>query len=263
MSDTTAPAALVTGAGRGIGRAIARRLAHEGYDVIVVDVDGDSAEKSAAEVSGRAATCDVTDAAAVAELSATVPELNVLVNNAGIFPPAPIASVDPAQFRKVMDVNVLGALTMTQAFLPQLSTARGAVVNIASMAAKVPVPGTAAYSPSKAALVALTKLCAVELAASGVRFNAIGPGGVETEGTADVSADPEREARFNAVVPLGRRARPEDIADVVPFLVGDDARYVTGQVVYVDGGLTESTIPFLQAAQRGWESSANRRETHR
>src|SRR5207247_740413 len=101
-------------------------------------------------------------------------------------------------------------------------------VNIVSMAAKLSVPGTAAYSPYKAALLSLTKLCSVELASSGVRFNAIGPGGVETEGTASVSADPEREARFNALIPLGRRARPEDIADVVPFLIGDDARYITG-----------------------------------
>lgn len=249
--NQNAPVALVTGAGRGIGRAITLRLAREGYSVVAVDLDGDAAEKVAAEVGGRAAACDVTDTSAVAELSASVSELAVLVNNAGIFPPAPIATVDPDQFRKVMDVNVLGPLILTQAFLPQLSTAHGAVVNIASMAAKLPVPGTAAYSPSKAAVLSLTKLCAVELASAGVRFNAIGPGGVETEGTASVSADAAREERFNQLVPLGRRARPEDIADVVPFLVGDDARYVTGQVIYVDGGLTESTVPFLQAAQRG------------
>jgi NAD(P)-dependent dehydrogenase (short-subunit alcohol dehydrogenase family) len=250
MSENTS-VALVTGAGRGIGRAIALRLAREGYSIVVVDLDGEAAGKVAAEVGGRAAICDVTDVAAVQELSSSVPELSVLVNNAGIFPPAPIATVDPDQFRKVMDVNVLGPLILTQAFLPQLSAASGAVVNIASMAAKLPVPGTAAYSPSKAAVLSLTKLCAVELASSGVRFNAIGPGGVETEGTASVSADPEREARFNRLIPLGRRAQPEDIADVVPFLVGDDARYITGQVIYVDGGLTESTVAFLQAAQRG------------
>lgn len=250
MSDSR-PTALITGAGRGIGRAIAVRLAREGYSAIVVDRDGASAEKVAEEVGGIAAQCDVTDVKAVNQLTDSVPELDVLVNNAGIFPPAPIATVDPEEFRRVMDVNVLGPLILIQAFLPQLSAARGSVVNIASMAAKLPVPGTAAYAPSKAALLSLTKLCAVELASSGVRFNAIGPGGVETEGTASVSADPRREARFNELVPLGRRAKPEDIADVVPFLVGDDARYITGQVIYVDGGLTESTIPFLQAAQRG------------
>jgi NAD(P)-dependent dehydrogenase (short-subunit alcohol dehydrogenase family) len=245
------PVALVTGAGRGIGRAIAHRLSRDGYRVIAVDLDGDAAEKAATEVGGRAATCDVTDPAAVRELSDSVPELAALVNNAGIFPPAPIASVSPDQFRTVMDVNVVGPLILTQAFLPQLTAAKGAVVNIVSMAAKLPVPGTAAYSPSKAALLSLTKLCAVELASTGVRFNAIGPGGVATEGTASVSADPAREARFNELVPAGRRAHPEDIADVVPFLIGNDARYITGQVIYVDGGLTESTVRFLQAAQRG------------
>jgi NAD(P)-dependent dehydrogenase (short-subunit alcohol dehydrogenase family) len=253
MTDTTTsdrPAALVTGAGRGIGRAIVLRLAREGYAPIVVDLDAEAAEKVAAEVGGRAVALDVTDTDAVRELAASVPNLDVLVNNAGIFPPAPIAEVALERFRTVMDVNVLGPLNLIQCFLPQLSAARGAVVNIASTAAKAPVPGTAAYSPSKAALISLTKLCAIELASTGVRFNAIGPGGVQTEGTASVSADPKREARFNELVPLGRRALPEDIADVVPFLVGSDARYVTGQVIYVDGGLTESTIPFLQAAQR-------------
>ncbi|KOS58188.1 SDR family NAD(P)-dependent oxidoreductase [Rhodococcus rhodochrous] len=254
MTATTTPdrpTALVTGAGRGIGRAIVLRLAQEGYACVVVDLDADAAEKVAAEVGGRAVGLDVTDSTAVSELAVTITRLDALVNNAGIFPPAPIAEVPLEQFRAVMDVNVLGPLNLIQAFLPQLGAARGAVVNIASTAAKAPVPGTAAYSPSKAALISLTKLCAVELASTGVRFNAIGPGGVQTEGTASVSADPEREARFNALLPVGRRALPDDIADVVPFLVGPDARYVTGQVIYVDGGLTESTISFLRAAQRG------------
>ena len=123
------------------------------------------------------------------------------------------------------------------------------MINIASMAAKVATPGTGAYSPSKAALVSLTKLCAVEFAHTGVRFNAVAPGGVVTEGTAHVSADAEREARFNSLIPLGRRATPEDIADAVAFFASKDSRYITGQVLYVDGGLTESTVSFLRAAQ--------------
>jgi 3-oxoacyl-[acyl-carrier protein] reductase len=246
--------AAVTGAGQGIGAAIARRLAVDGYHVHVIDVDGENARTVATEIGGTAAACDVTDAHAARKLAARIPRLDALVNNAGIFPPAPIADVDPDLFRRVMDVNVVGALVMTQAFLPQLTAAEGAaVVNIASMAARLAVPGTAAYSPSKAALVSLTTLCAVELADRGIRFNAVGPGGVRTEGTAGVSADEAREARFNAVVPAGRRAEPEDIADVVPFLLGHDARYINGQTVYVDGGLMAATIPFLQAAQRGSE----------
>lgn len=243
--------AVVTGAGQGIGRAIARRLASDGYSVIAVDLNGEHAKAVADEVGGRAVVCDVTDERAVADLAASVEELSVLVNNAGIYPAAPLAEVDPAQFRKVLDVNVVGPLLFTQKFLPQLQASGGSVVNIASMAAKLPVAGTAAYSPSKAALVSLTKLCAVEFAGTGVRFNAVAPGGVATEGTAKVSADPDREARFNALVPLGHRASPEEIADVVAFFASKDARYVTGQVLYVDGGLSESTLRFLQAAQKG------------
>lgn len=251
MNDSSS-VTLVTGAGQGIGAAIARRLGSEGHHVIVVDKDGRAAEKVAAEVGGDFAELDVTDGAAVRTLAAQTPRLDGLVNNAGIFPAAPIAEVDADTFRKVMDVNVLGPLHLTQAFLPQLTeSVTASVVNIASIAAKLPTPGTAAYSPSKAAVVSLTKLCAVELASHGIRFNAVAPGGVATEGTASYTADPAREERFNAVIPLGKRGLPEDIADVIPFFLGPDARYITGQVLYVDGGLSEATLAFLRAVQSG------------
>ncbi|BAH50719.1 putative oxidoreductase [Rhodococcus opacus B4] len=243
--------ALVTGAGQGIGRAIARRLAKDGFSVVAVDLDAEKAKAVAEEVGGRAVACDVSDVDAVRELSQSVDDLDILVNNAGIFPAASLADVDVTQFRRVMDVNVVAPLLLTQQLLPQLTASGGSVVNIASMAAKVPTPGTGAYSPSKAAVVSLTKLCAVEFAQTGVRFNAVAPGGVATEGTAAAMADPAREERFNSLVPLGRRAAPEDIADVVSFFGSNDARYVTGQVLYVDGGLSEATVRFLQAAQRG------------
>jgi 3-oxoacyl-[acyl-carrier protein] reductase len=252
MTTDGARVVVVTGAGRGIGAAIAIRLTNDGFAVVATDLDGDAARRVAEKINGTAAQLDVTDQHAAAELSASLPRVDALINNAGIFPPAPIHSVDPDQFRTVMDVNVLGPLIMTQAVLPQLTDAEdAAVVNVASIAAKLPTPGTAAYSPSKAAVVSLTKLCAVELADRGIRVNAVAPGGVLTEGTAAASADPEREARFNALVPAGRRARPEDIADAVPFFLGPDSRYVTGQVLYIDGGLSEATIKFLQAAQSG------------
>ncbi|CAA0129912.1 Diacetyl reductase [(S)-acetoin forming] [Mycolicibacterium vanbaalenii] len=242
--------AVVTGAGRGIGAAIARRLASDGFHVVAVDLDGELAEQTAQAVAGTSAQLDVTDKDAAVAFASTLFRVDALVNNAGIFPPAPIADVDPAQFRKVMDVNVLGPLIMTQALLPLLTEAAGAaIVNIASIAAKLVTPGTAAYSPSKSAVVSLTKLCAVELANRGIRVNAIAPGGVRTEGTATVSTDVEREARFNALVPAGRRAAPDDIADAVPFFLSSDSRYVTGQVLYVDGGLSEATINYLRAAQ--------------
>lgn len=241
--------ALVTGAGRGIGRAIAHRLATDGYGIIAVDRDGTSAKEVAGRVGGRAEVCDLADEDAVRALAESVDSLDVLVNNAGIFPPATLPEVSAQQFRTVMEVNVVAPLVLAQQLMPQLSASGGSVVNIASMAAKVPTPGTGAYSPSKAAVVSLTKLCAVELGHTGVRFNAVAPGGVRTEGTAKVSANPEREQRFNDLVPLGRRAVPEDIADVVSFFASANSRYITGQVLYVDGGLSEATIPFLQAAQ--------------
>lgn len=241
--------ALVTGAGRGIGRAIAQRLAADGYSVVVVDLDEATAEKVAAEVGGRAAVCDLSRPDSIRSLTASLDELDVLVNNAGIYPPASLRDITAEGFRAVMDVNVVAPLLLTQQTMPLLSASSGSVVNIASMAAKVPTPGTGAYSPSKAALVSLTKLCAVEFGHTGVRFNAVAPGGVKTEGTAKMSADPAREARFNSLVPAGRRAEPDDIADVVAFFASSASRYITGQVLYVDGGLSEATISFLQAAQ--------------
>lgn len=244
--------AVVTGAGRGIGAAIARRLSADGFHVVAVDLNEAEVDSLAHELGGTPAVVDVTDVGATRALASSLPRVDVLVNNAGIFPPAALATVDVEQFRKVLDVNVVGPLVMTQSFLPQLTAApNAAIVNIASIAAKVVTPGTAAYSPSKAAVVSLTKLAAVELADRGIRVNAIAPGGVATEGTATVSADPEREARFNSLIPLGRRATPRDIADAVPFFVNSDSRYVTGQVLYVDGGLSEGTIRYLRAAQDG------------
>lgn len=240
----------MTGAARGIGRAIAGRLAADGYDVVAVDLD-DTVDTVAGEIGGRAAVCDVADPDSVAELVAGLTEAHVLVNNAGIYPPVRLTDLTPERFRAVMDVNVLGPFMLTQGLLPLLSESGGSVVNIASTAAKAVTPGTGAYSPSKAALVALTKQCAVELSDTGVRFNAVAPGGVATEGTARFGSDPEREKRFDALLPLGRRGQPDDVADVVAFFASPAARYVTGQVLYVDGGLTEGTISFLRAGQSG------------
>lgn len=242
---------LVTGAGRGIGAAIARRLADDGYRIIVADLDGANAARVAAEIGGESVALDVTDPQAVQEVAKRTPRLDALVNNAAVYPVAPLDIVDPAVVRTVLDVNVVGPLLMTQAFLPQLTAADAAsVVNIASIAALTPAAGMGIYSPSKAALVSLTQVCAVEFADRGIRFNAIAPGGVATGGSTEwLNANSEREARYTAVVPSRRRALPEDIADAVPFLLGQDARYVNGQVLAVDGGLTQGTLSYLSAAQ--------------
>ncbi|NKQ58036.1 SDR family oxidoreductase [Amycolatopsis sp. K13G38] len=248
-SDT--PVVLVTGAGRGIGAAIARRLGRDGHHVLVADLDRTTATEVATEIGGTPEVLDVTDAEAAKALAARTPRLDAIVNNAGIYPVTPMDTVDPTVFRAVLDVNVVGPLILTQAFLPQLTAADNAsVVNIASIAATTPTIGMGAYSPSKAALVSLTKVCAVEFAGRRIRFNAIAPGGVRTEGSQEaLTSGSERDLRYEAVVPARRRALPADIADAVPFFLSRDSRYVTGQVLAVDGGLTQGTLDYLRAYQ--------------
>lgn len=243
--------ALVTGAGQGIGRAIAARLAKDGYEVIVADLYLTTAQRTAQDVGGRAVQVDVADPASVAAAVSGIEELAVLVNNAGIVRGGGIGDVTVEDYRLVMDVNVLGPLLMTQALTDALAAGGGgAIVNIASMSARVSVPGTGIYSATKAAVVSLTETCALELGPRGIRANAVGPGRIRTEMTMAAQSDPEREERTAKLLPAQRVGFPEDIADVVSFLASDDARYVTGQTVYVDGGLLLSTIPYFQKAQK-------------
>lgn len=243
--------ALVTGAGQGIGRAIAHRLAADGFSVIVADLDEASAARTAREVDGVAVRCDVREQASVLAMAEPVDDLDVLVNNAGVYLFERLADVTPESFRRVMEVNVLGTVLCIQACTAALSAGGGgAIVNIASMSGVVPVPGTGMYSPSKAAVGSLTALAALELAPHGIRVNAVAPGRISTEGTATRQADPERERRTAALIPAGRVGEPADIAGAVSFFAGADSRYVTGQTLLVDGGLAGATIPHFQAAQR-------------
>jgi NAD(P)-dependent dehydrogenase (short-subunit alcohol dehydrogenase family) len=242
--------ALVTGAGQGIGRAIAHRLAADGFSVVVADLDADTAARTADEVGGTAVRCDVRDQDSVHAMAATVDDLDVLVNNAGVYLFERLADVTPESFRTVMEVNVLGTLLCTQACTDALAAGGGgAIVNIASMSGVVPVPGTGMYSPSKAAVRSLTALAAIELAPKGIRVNAVAPGRITTEGAATRQADPDRERRTAALIPAGRVGDPADIADAVSFFARPDSRYVTGQTLLVDGGLSGATIPHFQAAQ--------------
>lgn len=241
--------ALVTGAARGIGRATAVRLIEAGYEVIVADLDGAAAETTASEIGAKAAQVDVSDEASVAAAAAGISDLAVLVNNAGMYLPGRLADVTVPDYRKVFDVNVLGPMLMTRQFADALAeNGGGAVVNVASMSAFLPVPGTGVYSMAKAAVASYTELAALEYAPRGIRVNAVAPGRISTEMTADRQGDPAREARTNALIPLGRSGRPEDVAEVVLALATGSA-YVTGQVLRVDGGLTIATVPLMQAAQ--------------
>ena len=231
--------AVVTGAARGIGAAIAHRLAGDGFEVVRLDV------LEAPDVW----RCDVAEAAEVADVARRVHDeigpVDVLVNNAGIWRFGPLEEVEPEDLARVLAVNVLGAFHTTRSFGTSMLDRGGSIVNIVSIAAHSPNPMVGAYSPSKAALVALTRQTAVEWGPRGVRANAVGPGFVPTEGTGAVYEDAAvREVRAG-VLPLRRLGEPSDVAAVVSFLAGLDARYVTGQVIYVDGGVTESLMTLI------------------
>jgi NAD(P)-dependent dehydrogenase (short-subunit alcohol dehydrogenase family) len=227
--------AVVTGAARGIGAAIADRLVTDGFDVIRLDV------LDAAGVVG----CDVTDAAAVRRAAESVGAVDVLVNNAAIWRFAALEDVDPSDFADVLDINVRGPFLTTQAFgRGMLDRGRGSIVNVVSIAALHPNPAVGAYSASKAALVALTRQTALEWGPRGVRANAVGPGLIVTEGAGMYHDEDVRRARASAV-PMGRLGTPDDIADVVSFFASDQSAYVSGQVLYVDGGLSSSLMTTL------------------
>lgn len=230
--------AVVTGAGQGLGRATAQRLAHDGFDVVAVDLDADKAAETAELVGGQFRQCDVTDLDAVRAMAGTLQGCEALVNNAGIWRFHSILDMTEEDAAAVIGVNVMGILWCTQALAPLLrASGKGSIVNLSSGAAYTHSPGLGVYPATKAAVESLTKTMALELGPSGVRANAVGPGLIVSEGTA-ANYDGERAAQRARGVPLGRVGAPADIADVVSFLCSDDARYVNGQVIYVDGGIT-------------------------
>jgi 3-oxoacyl-[acyl-carrier protein] reductase len=233
--------AVVTGAGRGIGRAVALRLAADGFVVACVDVDGASVESVAGETGGSAHRCDVGDRDAVLQLAADLGAIGALVCNAGIWRHAPLDAMSEEDVRAVVGTNVLGTLWCAQAFAPGMAAAGGgAIVCLSSAAATTRTPGTGIYPASKAAVEALAGQLALELGPSGIRVNTVAPGIVLTEGTAERygAGDTDLAERTRRAVPLRTLGRPEDVASVVAFLVSEEARYVTGEVVHVDGGIT-------------------------
>ncbi len=238
--------ALVTGAGRGNGASIAKGLARAGAQVVVIDVDGDSAKQTAELIRAADGTAwpyklDITNAQACSDLSKQIASevglIDVLVNNAGVLLRSPIDGPDAAQqWHTTLNVNVNGPFNMTQAFLPALKSQRGTIVNVASIQSFVAAPTSASYATSKGAVVQFTRTLAAELGPFGIRVNAIAPGIIETAMSADLRADPAKLASFLRHVPLGRAANPDELIGPVVFLASDAASYVTGTILTVDGG---------------------------
>ena len=251
---TTIRTALVTGAAGGIGRAIALRLAREGCRIGVVDRDEAGAEQTAAlvrEAGGEActATADVASRASLREAVARVTRLlgpvEVLVNNAGILRTAKFLDITERDWRDTLSVNLDGVFYGCQEVLPgMLERGSGCIVNMSSWTGKKGVPNLAAYSASKAAVIALTQSIAGELAEHGIRVNAVCPGTiVETqmrdhaEALYKAQGLPDIDTRVKTVIPMRRAGLPADVAGVVAFLVSEDAAYMTGQAINVTGGL--------------------------
>jgi len=224
--------ALVTGAGRGIGQAIAKRLHVAGHDIIAVDMNEAAANHTAQLVDGVPFACDITDETQVKATAAAVGPVDVLVNNAGIWTFGPLLESTRAEMERVLAVNLLGTIFCCQAFAPPMVAAgRGAIVNISSGAATSRPPGLQIYPASKAAVEALTGQLALEL--QPVRVNAVAPGVI---GSSTEPMPEDQIARLRDRLPLGRIGTGEDIANAVAFLASDEASYVSGQILQIDGG---------------------------
>jgi NAD(P)-dependent dehydrogenase (short-subunit alcohol dehydrogenase family) len=249
--------AIVTGGGTGIGRAVAARLAAEGAMVVIAEVKPDLGEAAAAELRHaggqvRFIACDVSSSAEVQTMMDGVlreeGRLDVLVNNAGIPGPlVPIDQLDDAAWQRVIGVNLGGVFHCTKHATPALvASGRGAIVNIASTFGMIGAPHTPAYAASKGGIIALTRQLAIDLGPRGVRVNAVSPGYVDNDmdqrrtrmTEADAAANLAARQAAAALQPLGRQADVSEIAAAVAFLASDDASFMTGAIVPVDGGCT-------------------------
>ncbi|SKX93145.1 dehydrogenase of uncharacterised specificity, short-chain alcohol dehydrogenase like protein [Mycobacteroides abscessus subsp. abscessus] len=241
----------ITGSARGVGRGIAELAISRGAQVVISDFDEDAAHKTAADLGAAGvANCDVTDEASVVDAIARVQDLlgglDVLVNNAGIEIAAPLAMQSTDSFDKIFAVNVRGPFVVTKAAVPALAESKGNVVNIASVAGVGGSPLLGSYCATKAALIQLTRVFAIELRQTGIRVNAVCPGFADTSMVDRLA--PEFEAATDApfgdlvAAKQGRLGTVEDIAEVACFLASDRASWVTGSHYVLDGGLTASLV---------------------
>lgn len=238
--------AIITGAGRGIGRATARRLAAEGAAVTIVDIDEAGATETAALIRANegqqaiAITADVTNRSQVEQVVATAVDafgkLDILVNNAAILGRTPVLEITDEIWDRYMAVNLKGPFLCSQAAIRWWveNEVKGAIVNLGSVESTIAFPEQVHYATSKGGVLMMTKALALDVAQYGIRVNAVGPGTVDSRGF--FANNPERRVKYEAMHPLGRLGRPEDIAKAILFLASDEAEWITGEILYVDGG---------------------------
>lgn len=250
--------AIITGAAKGIGLSCARRFFEDGYNVILADRDEEAGVKAAQDIDieGKRAVfvpCDVADRLSVHNLMATTlnhfSRVDVLINNAGIALPGGVLDLSVEDFDRVVGVNLRGAFLVSKAVTEfmieeidnredrsRLNDRPYSIINMSSVNDRVAIPDYLAYTVSKGGMQQMTKAMALELAPYGIRVNAIGPGSVKTDMLAGVVGDEKAMAKIYARTPLGRVAQPDEVASVAAFLASEDASYVTGETIYVDGG---------------------------
>ncbi len=245
MSQLADQIAVITGAGRGIGRAIALQFASAGADVVCVSRTAENAEKAAAEVRalGRKAWAHAVDVAEVAAVGAAsegilaeTGRVDILVNNAGVTRDGLLMRLSEADWDAVLDTNLKGAFLFTKAFTRAFLKQRsGRIINVASVIGLIGNAGQCNYAASKAALIGFTKSVARELASRGITVNALAPGFIETDMTAALNEEVRNEVLKR--IPLNRFGQPEEVAQAALFLASPAARYITGQVLTIDGGM--------------------------
>jgi NAD(P)-dependent dehydrogenase (short-subunit alcohol dehydrogenase family) len=243
MNELKNKIALVTGGASGIGYACAEIFAREGAKVWIADSNAEAGSKAARKLKAEFVACDVGDAhqaqALIDAVARGAKRLDVLVNNAGIAPSKPFLDMTEADWDRVIRVNLKGAFLVGQAAakLMVAKKTQGAIVNMSSVNAVLAIPGLAAYNVSKGGINQLTRVMALELAPHGIRVNAIGPGTIATElARKAVLGSPEAKTKIMSRTPMGRLGEPEEVAELALFLASKRSSYMTGQIVYVDGG---------------------------
>ena len=237
--------AIITGGGSGIGLACARTFAREGANVVIFGRRKDRLDQAAGEIGERAlavpgdiARMEDIDRLVDAAMD-TFKQIDILVNNAGVFEMGPLHETDDAMWDKVLDINLRSVFRLTKKVLPKmLARKSGSIVNISSILSMIALPGTAAYSASKGALDQFSRVIAVEYAKEGIRSSCVCPGMVETEMTEELRKDKNLAAEILKSYPMGRFGSAQELANVCLFLASDEASFITGAVLPVDGGYT-------------------------